>query len=132
MANRTSRTSEKDELFFQALATGKTVSDACRKAGYARRSVYEWKADDEEFATRWREAEERALELMEKEADRRALKGVLKPIFQGGEKVGQVRVYSDTLLIFRLKAIAPEKYRERVDSTVTLNRSHEDALAELE
>lgn len=59
------------------------------------------------------EALDDAVDDMELEAKRRAFKGTLKPVYQGGEKVGEIREYSDTLAIFLLKAHRPEKYRER-------------------
>ena len=49
---------------------------------------------------------------MEAEARRRGVEGTLKPVFYKGEECGQVREYSDTLLIFLLKAHDP-KYRDR-------------------
>jgi hypothetical protein len=33
-------------------------------------------------------------------------------VFQGGKQVGTVRKYSDTLLMFLLKGIRPQKWRE--------------------
>jgi hypothetical protein len=51
---------------------------------------------------------------MEQEADRRAIEGVDEPVFHKGTVVGHIRKYSDTLLIFRLKALAPAKYRETI------------------
>lgn len=57
---------------------------------------------------------ETAAEVLEQEAWRRAVTGTLKPVYQGGEQVGTVREYSNTLMIFLLKGANPEKYRERV------------------
>lgn len=53
-----------------------------------------------------------AVERMENEARRRAVEGTLRPVFHGGAQVGEVREYSDTLLIFLLKAHDP-KYRDK-------------------
>ena len=50
---------------------------------------------------------------LEDEARRRALQGVEKPVFREGRQVGTVTEYSDTLLIFLLKARRPEKFRDR-------------------
>ena len=112
MANRPKRTPKKDDAFFAALAAGLTVSAACGAAGYKRRRVYQWRADDEEFADRFREADEEAVDRMEAEADRRAVDGVDKPVFYRGQLCGSVREFSDTLLMFRLKAKRPDRYRE--------------------
>ena len=47
-------------------------------------------------------------------ARRRAAEGTLKPVYQGGKLVGEIREFSDTLLIFLLKGKRPEVYRENV------------------
>ena len=44
----------------------------------------------------------------------------MKPVFHKGEQCGVVREYSDTLMIFLLKARDPAKYRENAGS-VTIN-----------
>lgn len=54
------------------------------------------------------------MDLCEGELHRRAFKGVLKPVYQGGARVGSIREYSDTLAIFLMKAHRPEKYRDTV------------------
>lgn len=113
MANRTKRNAKRDEKFFAVLAKGSPVGVACNAAGYSRRSVYEYRQGDELFAQRWQEADDAAVELMEAEADRRAIKGTLEPVFHQGTRCGSVRRYSDTLLIFRLKAKRPAVYRDR-------------------
>lgn len=117
MANRKKRTRKKDELLFQALAEGKMLREALAITGYGRSAVYRWRAEDEEFDARWKAAIDEAVELMEAEADRRAIEGVDEPVFYKGYECGYVRKFSDTLLIFRLKALAPEKYKERVENT---------------
>lgn len=114
MANRTKRTIEKDEKFFTALAGGEPVSAAAQQVGYTRTSVYEWRQADEEFAARWAEAIEIAIERLEAEADRRGVDGVEKPVFYRGKQCGTIREYSDTLLMFRLKRLDP-RYRDRFD-----------------
>jgi hypothetical protein len=40
--------------------------------------------------------------------------GTLEPVFHQGQEVGQVRKYSDTLLIFLLKGRKPDTYRDNV------------------
>ena len=57
------------------------------------------------------------IEWCEKEISRRAFRGVTEDIYYKGVIVGQRRVFSDTLAMFRLKALAPEKYRERIDQS---------------
>ena len=89
------------------------VSAAAKKAGVPRSTAYDWYKADEEFAAAWDDAVEVAVDSLEKEAWRRARDGVLKPVYQKGEKVGQVREYSDQLMVTLLKAHRPEKYRDR-------------------
>jgi len=89
------------------------VSAAAKKAGVPRSTAYDWYKADEAFAAAWDDAVEVAVDSLEKEAWRRARDGVLKPVYQKGEKVGQVREYSDQLMVTLLKAHRPEKYRDR-------------------
>jgi hypothetical protein len=115
----TKRTPKRREAFLAALETTANVSRACRMAHLPRQCAYEWRDADEEFAKAWEEALERGTDALEDEAVRRAYQGVLKPVYQGGKKVGTVREYSDTLLIFMLKARRPEKFKERIEHGVT-------------
>lgn len=113
-ASNTSRTSKRDAAFFAALAQGAPVTQALATCGYTRSSAYRWKDEDPAFAQQWEQAVDTAVELMEREADRRAIEGVLEPVYWRGQKIGEVRKYSDVLLIFRLKALRPDKYRDNV------------------
>lgn len=92
------------------------MGHSCRKANVSRRCAYRHKGIDEKFATRWADAIENAVDIMELEARRRAVKGTDKPVFQRGEQVGTIREYSDTLLMFLLKANKPEKFRDNFDA----------------
>ena len=105
--------------FLAAFESTHLVSEAAKVAGIHRQRAYEWRKLDADFATAWSDAEERSTELLEREAFRRAAVGTLKPVFQGGERVGEIREYSDTLLIFLLKARRPDTYREnqRIEHT---------------
>jgi hypothetical protein len=89
-----------------------------------RRRVYDWKADDLEFAAAYAEAEQEAVERLEDAARHRATEGLLRKKFtKSGEPIIDPetgaqyveRQYSDTLLIVLLKAHAPEKYRDKMD-----------------
>ena len=113
MANRTIRTPKKRKAFLTALATGASVSAACCAAKFGRRRAYDWRDADEAFAAEWEDALEAGTDLMEDEMRRRAVEGVDEPRFHDGEICGYVRKYSDTLLIFMLKARRPDKYKER-------------------
>lgn len=104
----------KQEAFLAAYAQVGNVTAAAKIAGVNRSTHYEWLKCDQ-YQARFSEAHEEAADALEAEARRRALSGVDRPIFQRGQQVGVVREYSDTLLIFLLKATRPEKFRERFD-----------------
>jgi hypothetical protein len=92
------------------------ITESCEAVGIgSRTTIYNWQEHDDVFAAGFREAEIQATERLESEARSRAMDGTEKPIYQGGVLVGTVVEKSDTLLIFLLKARAPEKYRERYD-----------------
>jgi hypothetical protein len=103
------------ERFIVALTSSGNVSWSALKANVTRRHVYRVRDEDSDFAAAWDEALDEATDVLEAEARRRALKGVPEPVYQKGEKVGTITRYSDTLLIFLLKGMRPEKYRERLD-----------------
>jgi hypothetical protein len=126
------------------LRTHGNVSEACAAAQIGRQSAYDWRNDDADFAAAWDEALDEAADTMEREAWRRAVEGTEKPVFgslgrgEGTGEVGRIREYSDTLLIFMLKAARPEKFRERTETRHTgltpqqaADLSTEDLEAEL-
>jgi hypothetical protein len=80
------------------------------------RTTYKnWRDRDPEFAAAFEQAKVAAVESLEKEMIRRGRDGWMEPVYHKGEEVGEIRKFSDTLLIFALKGWAPEKYRERID-----------------
>lgn len=119
MAKRRLTTTQKDAAFLSAIAEGRTVHDACAVAGYTRDHVYVRTRRDPEWRRLWQEAKEIATEAMEAELDRRAFQGVERPIMYRGVAVATVREYSDDLALARLRALAPDKYRERQSVEVT-------------
>ena len=62
------------------------------------------------------------LDRMERECDRRAVEGNLRPIYYKGQRVGAVREYSDNLLMFRMKALASNKYRDNATVEIELGK----------
>jgi hypothetical protein len=94
------------------------VTAACTAISVERSTAYKWLERDPDFAAAYKDAEIQATEVLEGEARRRAVEGVvtITPNYYRGELLSEVieTKYSDTLLIFLLKARAPEKYRETV------------------
>jgi hypothetical protein len=100
-------------LFLEVLAETSNVSAACRAVNVGRTTAYDHRNSNPGFAAAWDEAVETGTDALELEARRRAMSGCEKPVYQGGQLVGMVKEYSDTLMIVLLKAHRPEKYRER-------------------
>lgn len=94
------------------------VDLACKWARVDRATHYRWLESDQDYRAKFEELRGlrgRVTQMLEDEAMRRAREGWDEPIYHRGKKCGEVRKYSDTLLIFLLKAANPEKYRERFD-----------------
>ena len=88
------------------------VQPAADAASVCRSALYKERKRNPEFAQAWEDALAIAMGQAEDEVRRRAVEGVLQPVFQGGEHVGNIRKYSDVLLMFMLKAHNPAKYRD--------------------
>lgn len=69
--------------------------------------------DDPDFAEQVQEAKERAVDRLESEARRRAVEGVTRHVYYKGEVVGEQTDYSDSLLMFLLKANRPDKFGDK-------------------
>jgi hypothetical protein len=115
-------------MFLDAYARCGTIWHAAQEAGIHRNTHYSWLANDADYAEAFAEAEERAIEALEREVRRRAVEGVDEPVFYKGEQCGTIRRYSDTLLIFALKRFRPE-YREHHRVQVDASVTHHDASA---
>lgn len=106
---------ESQEKFIQAYLQEGTIYHACIAAQINRSTHYEWLAHDPAYKTLFDEAYQCYTEILEREADRRAREGLNVPVgFYQGVSNTNVKEYSDTLLIFRLKRRDP-LYRDRVD-----------------
>jgi transposase-like protein len=115
----------KKALFLSVFPEEGTVSHAAKRVGIDRVTHYRWLQADPEYAAAFATAELEANDNMEREARRRAVEGTEEPVYQGGKKIGTIRKYSDTLLIFLMKAAMPSKYRERVDVSIDIRHAVE-------
>lgn len=106
-------------VFLEALADTGNVSKSCEIADIARQSAYRHKSKFSGFSDDWEVALKIGMSTLEDEAVRRARDGVDEGIYYQGDVVGHVRKYSDTLLIFLLKAHKPEKYRDTFHHEMT-------------
>ncbi len=111
--SRTARTDRAREKFLAVLRESCNVSEAARAAAIGRRTAYEWRDADQKFAAEWAEAEQEAIDKLEREAWRRAVEGVDKPIIHQGAITGTYKEYSDKMLEILLKGHRPDRYTDR-------------------
>lgn len=119
MSRQHKRTRARDKRFFEALEQGATIGEAAKSAGYSRRAIYNYAAEDPAFNHHLEDAKMDLIEKLEKEADRRAIDGVVDykslKVTQDGKNISKIvpiRRYSDSLLQFRLRRLDPKNYRE--------------------
>jgi hypothetical protein len=98
--------------FLDAFAQAGTCLGASKLSGVDDRNHYVWLQKSEQYRQEFAIAKERAAQVLEAEARRRAADGYDDPIFYNGVQVGHVRRYSDLLMIFLLKAAKPDIYRD--------------------
>lgn len=108
------------DAYFSALGKLGVKGNAAAAAGINRTTPGKYIEDHPElkaeFAAREKEALDASADLLESEALRRSTLGVAEPVFYRGRQCGAVQRYSDTLLIFLLKARRPHVFRERVET----------------
>ena len=119
------------KVFLNALADTGMVGKAAETASVNRRTAYMHRSKDEKFKRAWKRALRLGESLLKDEAVRRAVHGTLKPVYHQGQACGAIREYSDTLLIFLMKAANPRKYRERFTVDVNARSSVEKKIKEL-
>lgn len=100
--------------FLAALAeTGGRVMEAAKAAGYTDTSALQkYRRENEDFAEEWDRAVEAGTDMLVDEVVRRAIDGVHEPQFYKGEVIGYTLKYSDALLMFQIRAMRPDRYRE--------------------
>jgi hypothetical protein len=113
MTVATKLTVKKRNAFLKALATCGNVSASCITVGTTRDAVYKLKKRDEKFAEAWEDAIQQGADELEEEARRRAM-GWDEDRYTKEGAVYLVNRHSDLLMIFLLKGLRPEKYKDRV------------------
>lgn len=103
--------------FLSALEETANVAESARLTGIGRATAYRERKENPDFAAKWDTALQLGMDSLIDEAVRRARDGTTKPVYQGGKLVGYVQEYSDTLMIFLLKAHDPARFRDNVDIT---------------
>lgn len=113
MANRKKRTKKRDEALLKALRAGLSIAGAAKSADYSPTQLREYRKQDPALEQDIQDAIEVGTDLCEDEALRRGKRGVLKPVYQGGQRVGYVREFSDNLLLQLLRARRPGTWSDK-------------------
>lgn len=97
----------KRQRFLLVLRESANISRAARAAGIVTGTAYGWRKKMPLFRTAWDEAMDEALDNLEEVLRERAINGVERPHFHGGEITGHYRTYSDNLGMSILRARRP-------------------------
>lgn len=103
----------KKRAFLAAYARLGTILAASEASNICRDNHALWMKKDPAYAEAFEAAKDMSIEMLEHEARRRAYQGVDDPVFYQGVEVAKVRKYSDTLLMFLLNGLRPERYKWR-------------------
>lgn len=96
-------TKRKQAVFLDVVRTTGNVSAGVRAAGVSRTQVYGQRRRDKAFRAEWDSALQGALDDLEGALRRRAVDGVEKAIYYGGQQCGASVTYSDNLGMFLLR-----------------------------
>ena len=100
MVNSSNNSQQLKKVFLECYPEGFTITQTSKMAGVNRGAFYYWMEHDPQFVKDFEIAKQSAIDMLETEARRRAMK------------------CSDTLLIFLLKGAAPDKYKDRVEQKI--------------
>ena len=122
MTVKTTSTTKKSTMrlkkILAALSAGATLSKAASVGGISSTTLRNWRKADGAFEQDCLDALEAGTDALEDEAFRRAAIGTKKPVgFHQGQHTGVfVTEYSDSLLVFMLKARRPDKFKDNTKS----------------
>lgn len=97
-------------LFIESMRQYGIVTVAADYAGITRQSAHKWRRLDKAFAAQWKEAKSISFGLLEKAANERARVGWEEEVYGKGGYVGTRKRYSDTILMFLMKAGNKKRY----------------------
>lgn len=97
------------EFLYSYIVHG-SLRKAAKHSGVHKARHFEWKRKAL-YVECFEEARRLTLGALEDEAQRRAVDGVVEPVFYRDKLVGHKRRYSDSLLIRLLEANGPEKFK---------------------
>ena len=96
-------TKRAEAAFLDELSQTANVSSAARRAEMSSSTCYTRRKSHPMFAAAWAEALAEGYIVLEAELLKRAIAGIEKPVWRGGEKVGSVTEYSDAMGMALLK-----------------------------
>ena len=99
----TQSTQDKKEKFLKCYRTSLNISETCRKVKVGRKTFYDWKEKDPQFAEDVVEAYDDAIDKLE---------GTAYKLAKNGDR---------TLLIFMLKSLKREVYGDNVNFSGNIN-----------
>ena len=105
------------QMIIGALEAGYSLQKALEGTSYSRAAFRNACEVDERFADAVEDAKQGGTDTLEDEARRRAVMGTPEPVYYKGEQCGTVRKYSDSLLMFLLKARDRERFGDKVQMT---------------
>ena len=103
-------TKEFKETFLDMLGQIPNITAVCKLLGIGSSAIRNARKKDPEFDRGVLMAIEEGYDMLEEEARRRAVDGVLEPVFYRGVEVGKIRKYSDQLLTTLLKGYRPKRF----------------------
>jgi hypothetical protein len=115
------RNTAKQRAFIEAFRLTASVTLAAKASKIRRQRHYSWLEEDPHYSALFNRARLEAGEALQDEAVRRAHEGVLEPVYYKGKPCGVHRVYSDGLLMFLLRGLRPDVYRERSNVAVEVS-----------
>lgn len=103
-------TEEFKEAFVDMLAKLPKITVVARLLGVSPSIIYDAMEKDPIFKKRVKDAIEEGYDDLEAEAIRRGRDGVLEPVYYKGERIDEIRKYSDDLLKFVLRGYRPKTF----------------------
>ena len=115
--------------------TGGNQAAAAAKVGVSPATINYHAKNDPAFKEALLMAKLEAMHDVEEQITKRGIEGVDEDVYFKGEVVGQKKVYSDTLLMERARALDPTKYGKKtsmdINANVTVEHKARSKLASL-
>jgi hypothetical protein len=108
--NRPPTIRERQTAFIAEYAKTGNITRAAERVGISKEIHYQWMKKFPKYVEAFREAKNIAAEYLESVAVERASEGWLEPVYYQGASCGEVRRYSDGLMMLLLRGMMPEKY----------------------